>query len=81
MVWNWIAGNWRKLSRPHARELGQTDQQGIGGRRGERERLIGLLQKHYGYRREQAEAEVDEFTRTVRSGAATKVESTLARPR
>ncbi len=80
MVWNWIAGNWRKLSRLMQENWDRLTNKELGSA-AERERLIGLLQKHYGYRREQAEAEVDVFTRTVRSGAATNVESTLARPR
>ena len=79
MAWNWIARIWEqtigliqdKWDRLTQNELGVT---------GQRERIVRLLQKHYGYQRDQAEAELDVFIGARQAGVATKFELGLRRP-
>jgi uncharacterized protein YjbJ (UPF0337 family) len=64
MNWDQIEGNWKQL-KGHAREkwgkLTDSDWDTVGGKK---DKLVGKIQEHYGHSREDAEREVDEWSRT-----------------
>ncbi len=56
-----IKGNWKELKgalREKWGKLTDSDYEQIAGKK---DKLVGLLQQRYGYEKEQAEREVDEF--------------------
>ena len=62
MNWDQINGDWHQLSRrlkEKWKKLTDDDLTAIAGRR---DRLEGVLQKHYGYDKERAGMELDKFT-------------------
>jgi uncharacterized protein YjbJ (UPF0337 family) len=74
MVWSWIAGNWKQLIGLMQAKWGKLTHNDLVGAAGERERLIGLLQEHYGYSTDRAETEFDEFAKAQMAHAVTLVE-------
>jgi uncharacterized protein YjbJ (UPF0337 family) len=63
MNWDTISGKWNELSgrvRSKWGKLTDDDLQTIGGKK---DILIGRLQQHYGFQRDRAEREVDDFLR------------------
>jgi uncharacterized protein YjbJ (UPF0337 family) len=58
MNWDTVSGKWRELGG----KLTDDDLHTIGGKK---DQLIGRLQQHYGYQRDHAEREVDDFLRTL----------------
>jgi len=65
MNWDTIEGNWKQLS-GRAREkwgkLTDSDWQTLSGKK---DQLVGKIQERYGYERDQAEREVDDWSRTA----------------
>ena len=65
MNWDQIEGNWKQF-KGHAKEKwGKLTDDDWGGAAGKRDRLVGRLQEHYGYARDEAEREVDDWSRAV----------------
>jgi uncharacterized protein YjbJ (UPF0337 family) len=65
MNWDTLAGKWRELSGTVKSKWGKLtddDLQMIGGKK---DVLVGRLQQRYGFKRDQAEREVDDFLGTV----------------
>jgi uncharacterized protein YjbJ (UPF0337 family) len=65
MNWDSLAGKWRELSGTVKSKWGKLtddDLQMIGGKK---DVLVGRLQQRYGFKRDQAEREVDDFLGTV----------------
>lgn len=59
--WDTIKGQWKQLSGEARKQWGQltdSDWERFGG---EKDKLLGGLQERYGWTREQAEREVDDF--------------------
>jgi uncharacterized protein YjbJ (UPF0337 family) len=65
MNWDQIEGNWKQF-KGHAKEkwgkLTDDDWNTAGGKK---DQLIGRIQERYGYAKEDAEREVDEWGRSV----------------
>ncbi len=61
---NILKGQWRELKGEVKRRWGKLTDDDMMEIEGESEKLIGLLQKRYGYSREEAEREYKEFTLT-----------------
>jgi uncharacterized protein YjbJ (UPF0337 family) len=62
MNWDQIKGDWHQLSRrlkEKWKKLTDDDLSAIAGRR---DQLEGVLQKRYGYNKQQAGIELDKFT-------------------
>ncbi|HET8548270.1 MAG TPA: CsbD family protein [Bryobacteraceae bacterium] len=63
MNWDEIEGNWKQF-KGHAREkwakLTDSDWESLAGKK---DKLVGRIQERYGYNKEQAEREVDEWSR------------------
>lgn len=67
MNWDMIEGKWQTLKgsvRSKWGKLTDDDMDLIGGKKDE---LLGRLQERYGYAREQAEAEVDSYLKSVKT--------------
>lgn len=65
MNWDQIEGRWKELKgqfRQKWNKLTDDDYEQIGGKKDE---LVGRLQKHYGYSKEDAERELDTFSRDL----------------
>jgi len=65
MNWDQIQGNWKQFSgkvREHWGKLTDDDFDRIAG---QRDQLLGIIQKRYGIAREEAEEQVRKFERTI----------------
>ncbi len=65
MNWDQIKGNWKQLSGKVKEKWGKLTDDDLTVAAGQREQLLGLLQKRYGFAKEQAEEELNHFTRTL----------------
>ncbi len=65
MNWDQIKGNWTQLSGKVKEKWGKLTDDDLTIAAGQRDQLLGLLQKRYGYAKEKAEEELNQFTRTM----------------
>ena len=65
MNWDRIEGNWKELKGKVKVQWGELTNDDLDKIEGKRDQLIGSLQKRYGYSRDVAEREADEFARTI----------------
>lgn len=66
MNWDQIEGKWKEMKgevRKKWAKLSDSDIEAIGGKKDE---LIGRLQKEYGYSKEEAEKELEDFGRSAK---------------
>lgn len=56
-----LKGQWRELKGQVKRKWGKLTDDDVDRIDGSYEELLGMLQKHYGYSREEAEREVQHF--------------------
>jgi uncharacterized protein YjbJ (UPF0337 family) len=63
MNWDQIKGNWKQLKGKVREKWGKLTDQDLEIIGGKKDQLVGKLQNAYGYQKEQAEKEVDEFCR------------------
>lgn len=70
MNWNQIEGDWKQFSGKVQEKWGKLTDDEVTESAGRREQLIGYLQQRYGYAKECAEKELDDFTQTMVSHAA-----------
>ena len=61
MSWDVIAGNWKQLTGKVKEQWGKLTDDDLAKVAGKREQLEGMLQERYGYGKEQAKKNVDEF--------------------
>lgn len=64
-VWNEIEGNWKQFKGKVQQQWGELTDDQLDRIEGKREELIGLIQEHYGKTEQQAEREVQDWTRTL----------------
>ena len=65
MNWDRIEGNWKQMmgsARERWGKLTDDDWHTVGGKK---DQLIGKLQERYGYSREQADRELDDWSRQM----------------
>jgi uncharacterized protein YjbJ (UPF0337 family) len=65
MNWEKVQGNWKQFKGKVKEKWGKLTDDDLTVVAGKREQLAGILQKKYGYAKEQAEKELDEFTRSL----------------
>lgn len=65
MNWEQIQGKWNQLQGSARVEWAKLTDQELEQVRGERDKLVGLIQEKYGRSKEQAEEEVDQWSRRV----------------
>ena len=64
MNWDQIQGNWKTFRGQVKQKWGKLTDDDLDIVDGKREELSGRLQSRYGYAKEQAEEQVDEFCRS-----------------
>ena len=65
MNWDQITGNWKQFKGKVKEKWGKLTDDDLTTVNGRRDQLAGVLQQKYGYAKEQAEKEVDEFAREL----------------
>ena len=65
MNWDQIKGNWKQVKGKAKVQWGKLTDDDLDVIEGHRDQLIGKLQERYGYERDQAEREVEDFTARV----------------
>jgi uncharacterized protein YjbJ (UPF0337 family) len=64
MNWDEVKGNWKQVSGKIKEKWGKLTDNDLTAIAGKRDQLVGKLQKEYGYKKDQAERELEEFCRT-----------------
>ena len=67
MNWDRIKGNWKQFTGKVKEKWGNLTDDDLTVIAGKRDQLAGKLQERYGYGKEQAEKELDEFAKTLDS--------------
>ena len=62
MNWDQIKGDWKQVTGKVKEKWGKLTDDDLTMIAGKRDQLAGLIQQRYGYAKEQAEKELDEFT-------------------
>ena len=71
MNWDQIQGDWKQMTGKVKEKWGKLTDNELTTIAGKRDQLIGVIQERYGYAKEQAEKELDEFTKGLKPHAAT----------
>jgi len=61
-----VKGNWKQFKGQVKQQWGKLTDDDLTQINGKREELVGRLQAHYGYEKDQAEKELDRFCTTCR---------------
>ena len=65
MNWDQIQGNWKQITGKVKEKWGKLTDDDLTTIAGKRDQLAGLLQQKYGYAKELAETELEEFTQKL----------------
>ena len=65
MNWDVVKGNWKQFTGKVKQKWGKLTDDDLSAIGGKRDELVGRLQKHYGYAKDEAERELDDFTRSL----------------
>jgi uncharacterized protein YjbJ (UPF0337 family) len=65
MNWDVVKGNWKQFTGKVKQKWGKLTDDDLTAIGGKRDELVGRLQQRYGYAKDQAERELDEFTRSL----------------
>jgi len=71
MNWDQIEGKWKQYSGKIKEKWGKLTDDDLTAISGQRDQLAGKLQERYGMAKDQAEKQIDEFTRTLNASAET----------
>lgn len=72
MNWDQIEGKWKQYSGKIKEKWGKLTDDDLTTISGKREQLVGTLQTRYGMAKDQAEKQIDEFTRSLNANATTE---------
>ena len=61
MNWDRIEGNWKQIKGEAISQWGKLTDDDVDVANGDRQKLVGLVQKRYGIAKDEAERQVDEF--------------------
>lgn len=64
MNWDRIEGNWKQFKGEARARWGKLTDDDVDVAAGNRDKLLGRIQERYGYTKDQAEGEIDEWSRT-----------------
>jgi uncharacterized protein YjbJ (UPF0337 family) len=67
MNWDQIQGNWKQVTGKVKEKWGKLTDDDLTTVAGKRDQLAGVLQNRYGLAKEQAEKELDDFMKTLKS--------------
>jgi uncharacterized protein YjbJ (UPF0337 family) len=62
MNWDEIKGNWKELKGKAKQQWGELTDDELTAVEGDKDRLVGTIQKHYGRTKEEIGREIDEAT-------------------
>ena len=65
MNWDQVQGNWKQFAGKVREKWGKLTDNDVQVVAGKRDQLAGILQKKYGYSKEQAEKELNEFSKSL----------------
>jgi uncharacterized protein YjbJ (UPF0337 family) len=65
MNWDSVKGNWKQFKGKVKQKWGKLTDDDLTLAAGKRDELLGRLQERYGYAKDQAERELDDFVRTL----------------
>jgi uncharacterized protein YjbJ (UPF0337 family) len=65
MNWDQVSGKWKQFKGQVKQKWGKLTDDDLEVIAGKRDQMAGKLQERYGYGKEQAEKELDEFSRTL----------------
>lgn len=65
MNWDQIAGSWKEFSGKIREKWGKLTDDDLDVIAGKRDQLAGVLQRRYGYAKEKAEQELDQFANSL----------------
>ncbi|HML28800.1 MAG TPA: CsbD family protein [Hyphomicrobium sp.] len=65
MNWDRIEGNWKQFSGKVKEKWGQLTDDDLAQVNGNREQLEGILQKRYGYAKDQVKKELDTWSNSL----------------
>ena len=68
MDWNRVEGNWKQIKGSVKERWGKLTDDDLDVIAGRRDQLVGLIQKHYGVARDEAERQVQRFERLHGAG-------------
>jgi len=66
MNWDQISGNWKQFKGNVKAKWGKLTDDDLSIIQGRRDQLAGKLQERYGYAKEEAERELDDFTKALK---------------
>ena len=65
MNWDHIKGNWKQVAGRVKQQWGKLTDDDLTLVAGKRDELLGKIQERYGYAKDRAERELDDFIRTI----------------
>lgn len=65
MNWDRIEGQWKQFKGQARQKWGKLTDSDLDRVSGKREELAGVLQERYGYEKDRAEREIDEFANSI----------------
>jgi uncharacterized protein YjbJ (UPF0337 family) len=72
MNWDQIEGKWKQFAGKAKEKWGKLTDDDLDVIRGKRDQLVGKIQERYGIAKQEAEHQVDEFSRSFRPDSATR---------
>jgi uncharacterized protein YjbJ (UPF0337 family) len=71
MNWDVVEGNWKQMKGKLKEKWGKLTDSDINTLSGKKDQFLGVLQERYGYSKDQAEREADEWARANEQPATT----------
>ena len=65
-IWDRIAGNWKQVKGSMRARWGELTDDEMEQAKGNREKLVGILQERYGIAREEANRQIDEWAEDLK---------------
>jgi uncharacterized protein YjbJ (UPF0337 family) len=69
--WEQVEGKWKQYSGKVKEKWGKLTDDDLTVIHGKREQLVGVIQERYGIAKQEAEKQVEEFARTLRTDSTT----------
>jgi uncharacterized protein YjbJ (UPF0337 family) len=76
MNWDQVEGKWKQYSGKIKEKWGKLTDDDLTTISGKRDQLVGKLQERYGWAKDQAERQVDEFSHTLSESTSQKARGT-----
>lgn len=65
MNWDQVAGRWKEFKGKAKEQWGELTDDELDKVEGKRDQMVGLIQRKYGYAKDQAEREVDSWSNRI----------------